>query len=593
MELIPHPKLNTIWLKSAVIGSLWASVEIVAGSFLHNLQIPFSGTILTAFAILLLSAFSRLWKEGGIFWRAGIICALMKSISPSAIIIGPMVGIITEALLFEWMLMLFGRNIMGSIAGGALASVSAIVHKVFTLLILYGFDFVRILDSLYQYAIRQLNMPDLQPAHLVGFLAAIYLIIGSLAALTGFLAGNRFLKSKGNDHSLYPVQFRNDNRLFGMSDKESYSTALILFHLVIMTTVLWLLNQNQVISLGLLALFYIGFCIYRYPTALRRLRKPAVWFQFILIVGTSILIWDVLKMRDSGGESGWLIGAKMIFRAILIIIGFAAISVELKNPIVKSVLYKRGLSNLYQSLTLAFGVLPDLVNSLTGSRLNLFNPANLLSHLLLTSRNLMEIFREEQNNLPAIFILTADVGGGKTTFAGKLIGLLRSKGYRPMGFLCTAIDQSSVRTGFTLVDVDTNRSILLAQNTYQEGWSQTGRYYFNPEAFKFGNGLLDASNLQGAHLVVIDEIGPMEVNGKGWALAIEKLSSALSTPQLWIVRKSLAHKITRRWNVGDIYLFDIYLDTEEYVIEKMEALLRAKYEVEAFPSSNQVTIKPI
>jgi hypothetical protein len=91
MEFVRHNRLNPIWLKAAVIGSLWASVEIVAGSFLHNLQVPFSGTILTAFAILLLSAFSRLWKESGIIWRAGIICALMKSISPSAVIIGPMV----------------------------------------------------------------------------------------------------------------------------------------------------------------------------------------------------------------------------------------------------------------------------------------------------------------------------------------------------------------------------------------------------------------------------------------------------------------------------------------------------------------------
>jgi len=33
--------LPDIWLKAAMLGSLWASVEIILGSFLHNLHIPF------------------------------------------------------------------------------------------------------------------------------------------------------------------------------------------------------------------------------------------------------------------------------------------------------------------------------------------------------------------------------------------------------------------------------------------------------------------------------------------------------------------------------------------------------------------------
>jgi len=46
---LPHPKVEVlpdIWLKAAMLGSLWASIEIILGSFLHNLHIPFSGTFL-------------------------------------------------------------------------------------------------------------------------------------------------------------------------------------------------------------------------------------------------------------------------------------------------------------------------------------------------------------------------------------------------------------------------------------------------------------------------------------------------------------------------------------------------------------------
>ena len=79
-------KLQPIWLKAAVLGGLWASIEIIIGSFFHNLRLPFAGTILAANATILMVAFYQMWPEKGLIWRAGLIAALMKSISPSAII---------------------------------------------------------------------------------------------------------------------------------------------------------------------------------------------------------------------------------------------------------------------------------------------------------------------------------------------------------------------------------------------------------------------------------------------------------------------------------------------------------------------------
>jgi len=47
MELpLAQKKVSEAWLRASVIGSLWASVEIILGSFFHNIRIPFAGTIL-------------------------------------------------------------------------------------------------------------------------------------------------------------------------------------------------------------------------------------------------------------------------------------------------------------------------------------------------------------------------------------------------------------------------------------------------------------------------------------------------------------------------------------------------------------------
>ena len=65
--------VKDIWLKASVVGSLWASVEIIAGSFFHNLRIPMAGTILAMISVMIMVAFHQIWKEKGLFWRAGLI----------------------------------------------------------------------------------------------------------------------------------------------------------------------------------------------------------------------------------------------------------------------------------------------------------------------------------------------------------------------------------------------------------------------------------------------------------------------------------------------------------------------------------------
>src|SRR5450759_411022 len=158
METIIYKPLNSIWLKASVIGSIWASIEIVLGSFIHNLKIPLSGMVLSFISVWLLISFLQVWKENGLVWRAGVICALMKSISPSAIILGPMIGILTEAVLIELFIFFFGKNLVGYLIGGAFAVLSTILHKLVSLLILYGFDFIKILSDLYQFAVKQIDL---------------------------------------------------------------------------------------------------------------------------------------------------------------------------------------------------------------------------------------------------------------------------------------------------------------------------------------------------------------------------------------------------------------------------------------------------
>lgn len=126
------------WIRASIIGTIWAAAEIVLGSFLHNLRVPFSGNMLTAIALVILIAVSYRWRQHGLYWRAGLICALMKAMSPSAIIFGPMIAIIMESVLLEVSVRLLGRTYLGFIVGSMLAMSWNLFQKVFNMIIFYG-----------------------------------------------------------------------------------------------------------------------------------------------------------------------------------------------------------------------------------------------------------------------------------------------------------------------------------------------------------------------------------------------------------------------------------------------------------------------
>ena len=132
--------VNDKWIKASVLAGLWAGIEIIAGSFLHNLRIPLSGSILTLISILLVIGFFQIWPKYGIIWRAGLITALMKSISPSAVILGPMIAIAVEGFLMELAVRVAGRNITGYIGAGVITMVGVLIHKIVRLFLLYGWD---------------------------------------------------------------------------------------------------------------------------------------------------------------------------------------------------------------------------------------------------------------------------------------------------------------------------------------------------------------------------------------------------------------------------------------------------------------------
>ncbi|NTW38151.1 MAG: hypothetical protein HGB17_19070, partial [Syntrophobacteraceae bacterium] len=95
-------KLSTRELTTlAVFGALWGLVEISLGSVLKTLDIPLTGIALSAVGLTIALTGRVFVPRRGSTLFIGVIAMLLKLFSLGGVVIGPMVGIFTEAVVAE------------------------------------------------------------------------------------------------------------------------------------------------------------------------------------------------------------------------------------------------------------------------------------------------------------------------------------------------------------------------------------------------------------------------------------------------------------------------------------------------------------
>ncbi len=388
-------KLESIWLKAAVTGGLWASVEIIIGSFFHNLRLPFAGTILAANSTILMIAFYQMWPEKGLIWRAGLVAALMKSISPSAIILGPMIGIMTEALIIEFFIRFFGNNLISLSIGGALSVSSALIHKIVSLLILYGFNIVKIYVNIYDFLARQVRIKNADPWVLVFIVLVVYILFGILSAFTGYRIGIRSAL-KNFDKISFKTEVRQTADILNPSSEAKFSLLLFFFHFILIPAGLIFMNLVSLTYSVIFTGIYVVFCILRYRNSLRRLKKPMFWIQLLILTGLATIFWSGLNSEGSFFSlQGLLIGLEMNVRAIFVVIAFSSFGVELRNPVIRDFLFRKGFDKIYSALGLAFTALPVMIEALPRPKIFLRHPVESFSGMMAHAREWLEIFEME------------------------------------------------------------------------------------------------------------------------------------------------------------------------------------------------------
>jgi len=137
-------------------------------------------------------------------------------------------------------------------------------------------------------------------------------------------------------------------------------------------------------------------------------------------------------------------------------------------------------------------------------------------------------------------LLTGEKGVGKTTACKKIIELAREK-----GLTCCGVITSQEKNELIVKDISTGEKKLLAARPGDKRISNgisLCSFVFSKKGIEFGKKAL----MKKGDLLIIDEIGKLELGGKGFNTAISAFKSKMNKNSILVVRDTLKNDVSKK-----------------------------------------------
>ena len=162
------------------------------------------------------------------------------------------------------------------------------------------------------------------------------------------------------------------------------------------------------------------------------------------------------------------------------------------------------------------------------------------------------------------FLLVGDINFGKSTLVYDMVG---KADFSCGGVISIPVIKEGKKVGMDALDVMTGTTKELARMGTPDGIS-VGRYMISKEGLEHGkNAIYNAVGK--CELVIIDEIGPLEMEGRGMARAAEYALKNGNT--LVVIRRTLADRFIEKYGMYEFKTINANeIDSDELakIVEK-------------------------
>ena len=165
--------------------------------------------------------------------------------------------------------------------------------------------------------------------------------------------------------------------------------------------------------------------------------------------------------------------------------------------------------------------------------------------------------------------VTGPPGMGKSTVVASVVDRLRAKGMKPGGVLARDRRYKDRRIGFELLDLASGATGILADEA--GSGPQLGKYRVHPEDLD-GIGAAAIESALKCDLIVVDEIGPMELTSKRFVSAVE-LAIASNRPMLVVLHEWSNHRLARKIR-GSFQVIAVTRENRDALVEEIARAIR-------------------
>jgi nucleoside-triphosphatase THEP1 len=173
-----------------------------------------------------------------------------------------------------------------------------------------------------------------------------------------------------------------------------------------------------------------------------------------------------------------------------------------------------------------------------------------------------------------VFIITGTVGSGKTHFITNLFEFLSLFEKSICGFVSRGIFDEEGRKEFLLRDLSDGQEWPLASRGEKDDWIKQGPFWFNPDALGRGNKIIRRGIEDKCRVLLIDEIGPVELSGGAWHGSFVKVLQKFNGILIVTIREPMIEKIMEKYGIHEAFIENIDLTTPRKAGESVLSLLK-------------------
>lgn len=148
-----------------------------------------------------------------------------------------------------------------------------------------------------------------------------------------------------------------------------------------------------------------------------------------------------------------------------------------------------------------------------------------------------------------IFIITGKPGAGKTTWIMSLFNLLNREFIQVGGICSVGSWKEGIRDRFYVRDLENAQQTLLCDHVNSGSDTPFSHFFFKQEGVNFGLKALRKTHCTHPDVLLIDEVGGLELENRGWSPFLDTLHNVPVGVIFMVVRESLVEQVTTRWNL--------------------------------------------